>query len=360
MVTYKDAGVDIDAGEQAVEKMSQYVRSTYSPQVLSNSHGGFAGLFQLDYPKGILRKSYRDPILVGCTDGVGTKLEIAFRMGIADSVGIDLVAMCVNDLIVQGAEPLFFLDYIAVGKMEPEQVADIMKGIASGCREAGCPILGGETAEMPGFYQSGHYDLAGFTVGVVEKRRLIDGSQVRPGDDIIGIASSGLHSNGFTLVRSILKKKRWNLNKHFDELGSTLGEELLKPTQIYVQPVLSILNRYRNKRVVHAMAHITGGGLPGNLPRVLPKGCKAVLKKKSWPTLPIFKLLKKGGGVPPTEMYRVFNMGIGMTLVVSKFFTESILAQIKKSGHQAWKIGVICASDKRAAGKNGQRLFEMR
>ncbi len=348
MVTYKQAGVDIDAGELAVEKMARYVRSTYSPQVLTGSHGGFAGLFQLDYPKGILRKAYRDPILVGCTDGVGTKLEIAIRMGIADTVGIDLVAMCVNDLIVQGAEPLFFLDYVAVGKLDPDKIADIVKGIAVGCREAGCAILGGETAEMPGFYRPGHYDLAGFAVGVVERRRLIDGSGVRSGDDIIGIASSGVHSNGYSLVRKIfLGRGRGGLRRRVPELGCTLGEELLRPTRIYVRPMLSILGRYRQKRPVHAICHITGGGFAGNLPRVIPSRCRAVVERGSWEVPPIFELIQREGEVPRREMERVFNMGIGLALVVSRHFTDSILEQLRRAELPAWRIGEIRPSRER-------------
>jgi phosphoribosylformylglycinamidine cyclo-ligase len=344
MVTYKDAGVDIRAGDRAVDKMARYVRSTYSPQVLGNSHGGFAGLFQLDYPRGLLRREYKNPILVGCTDGVGTKLDVAYRTGIADTIGIDLVAMCVNDLIVQGAEPLFFLDYIAVGKMNPEQVASIVKGIAAGCRQSGCAILGGETAEMPGFYPKGHYELAGFSVGVVEQTRIVNGSQVKPGDHIIGISSSGLHSNGYSLVRRIFFSKgrrRWRLDRQVDELGCTLGEELLRPTRIYVKPVLSVLRRYRQKRVVHAMAHITGGGLIGNIPRVLPTNCDAVLRKGSWDVPPIFPLMKKLAGVPNHEMMRVFNMGVGLAMVVSPHFSRSILQQLEDLKYDAWLIGEI-------------------
>ena len=344
MVTYKDAGVDIHAGDRAVDKMARYVRSTYSPQVLRDSHGGFAGLFQLDYPRGLLRREYKNPILVGCTDGVGTKLDVAYRTGTADTVGIDLVAMCVNDLIVQGAEPLFFLDYIAVGKMNPDQVASIVKGIATGCRESGCAILGGETAEMPGFYPAGHYELAGFSVGVVEKTRIVNGSQVKPGDHILGVASSGLHSNGYSLVRRVFFGKggrRWRLDRKVDELGCSLGEELLRPTRIYVKPVMSILRRYRQTRVVHAMAHITGGGLIGNIPRVLPANCDAVLKKGSWDVPPIFSLLKKEARVPQREMMRVFNMGVGLVMVVSPHFSRSILQQLRKLNCDAWPIGKI-------------------
>ena len=348
MVTYKDAGVDILKGDEAVERMTRYVRSTYTPQVLPGSHGAFAGLFQLDYPRGILRKNYRDPILVAATDGVGTKLEIAFRMGIADTIGIDLVAMCVNDLIVQGAEPLFFLDYIAVGKLKPVQVAAIVKGITAGCLDAGCALLGGETAEMPGFYPAGHYELAGFAVGVVERSRLILGRTVAPGDQIIGLHSSGVHSNGYSLVRKLFLDGSWDLKSVPEGGDDSLGEMLLRPTRIYVRPLLGLLRSYRRKRPVHAIAHITGGGLPGNLPRVLgPRALHAVIWKDSWTPPPIFRLIRKAGSVPEAEMFRVFNMGIGMVLVVSPHFCESILAQLEAARVPASHIGEIRAGSSR-------------
>ncbi len=282
MVSYKESGVDIKAGDAAVRMMSEHVRSTYTPRVLHGSHGAFAGLFQLDYPRGLLRRNYRNPVLVACTDGVGTKLEVAFRMRKADTVGVDLVAMCVNDLIVQGADPLFFLDYVAVGELRPGVVADIVKGIAVGCREAGCALLGGETAEMPGFYPGGHYDIAGFAVGVAEKTKLILGDTARPGDQIIGLYSSGVHSNGYSLVRKIIARKGYDLKVSLPGLDGSLGEVLLKPTRIYVEPVRRLLSLYRRKKVVHAMAHITGGGLPGNVSRALPPGLDAVIWRSRW------------------------------------------------------------------------------
>jgi len=343
VVTYSDSGVDIDAGDEAVDRMAKHVRSTYTPQVLTYSHGGFAGLFQLDYPPGILQRNYKNPVIVACTDGVGTKLEVAYRSGIADTIGIDLVAMCVNDLIVQGAEPLFFLDYIAVGKMDPALVENIVKGIAAGCREAGCAILGGETAEMPGFYANGHYELAGFSVGVAEKSRLILGRDVRPGDHVIGLHSTGVHSNGYSLVRKLFLDGDWDLASTPPGLGEPLGQALLRPTAIYVKPVLAVLRGYRSKRVVHAMAHITGGGLPGNVPRVLPGNVDAVLYTSRWPLPPVFQLIQEAGSVPEKEMSRVFNMGIGLVLVVSKFFSESILAQLEKLRVPASLIGEIVA-----------------
>ncbi len=341
MVSYKDAGVDIDAGDNAVRLITNHVRSTYTPQVLNGSHGGFAGLFQLDYPKGLLRRDLKDPVLVACTDGVGTKLEIAFRTGRADTVGVDLVAMCVNDLIVQGAEPLFFLDYVAVGKLKPQTVADIVKGIAAGCRESGCALLGGETAEMPGFYPNGHYDLAGFAVGVAEKSRLILGDAVAPGDQIIGLASSGVHSNGYSLVRRVISLSRAKLHSRPRGLETTLGEALLEPTRIYVQPIRRLLALYRRKRVIHAMAHITGGGLVGNVPRVLPGSVNAVIRKGSWEVPPLFDWLQTKGAISDREMFRVFNMGIGMVLVVSRFFCDSILQHLRDLRVPAAHIGEI-------------------
>jgi phosphoribosylformylglycinamidine cyclo-ligase len=344
MVSYRESGVDIDAADLAVDKISKHVRSTYTPQVISESHGAFAGLFQLDYPPGILRRNYKNPVLVACTDGVGTKLEIAYRTGIADTIGIDLVAMCVNDLVVQGAEPLFFLDYIAVGRLDPEQIASIVKGIAAGCREAGCAILGGETAEMPGFYENGHYELAGFAVGVVERSRMLLGKNVRAGDEVIGLHSSGIHSNGYSLVRRIVfdgRPKRFPLDRTLPGCELPLGLELLKPTRIYVKPLLSILRRYRQKKVVHALAHITGSGLPGNVPRVLPSGLDVVLEKSSWTPPAVFQHLQRAGKVSDEEMFRVFNMGIGMVMIVSPHFADSILEQLGKLGVPASRIGKV-------------------
>jgi phosphoribosylformylglycinamidine cyclo-ligase len=341
MVTYRDSGVDIAAGDRAVDLMARHVRSTYTPRVLTYSHGGFAGLFQLDYPAGVLRRNYKNPVIVACTDGVGTKLEVAVRAGVADTIGIDLVAMCVNDLVVQGAEPLFFLDYIAVGKMDPRLVAQIVKGIAAGCREAGAAILGGETAEMPGFYSNGHYDVAGFAVGVVEKSRLIIGKHVRPGDQIIGLLSSGVHSNGYSLVRRIFLDGKWDLKAKVAALGEPLGAALLRPTRIYVKPVLQVLRSYRRKRVVHAMAHITGGGLPGNVPRVLPPSVDAVLHAARWTPPPIFRLIQEAGKVPDREMHRVFNMGIGYVMVVARHFVDAVLERLRTLRVPAERIGEI-------------------
>jgi phosphoribosylformylglycinamidine cyclo-ligase len=344
MVTYKESGVDIDAGDAAVEKMAEHVRSTYTPRVLTYSHGGFAGLFELDYPNGLLRRGYRNPVLVACTDGVGTKLEVAYRTGIADTIGIDLVAMCVNDLIVQGAEPLFFLDYIAVGKLDPDVVAAIVKGIAAGCREAGCAILGGETAEMPGLYANGQYDIAGFSVGVAERSRLILGQRVRPGDKVIGILSSGIHSNGYSLVRRVFFRKSsraYPLERTLPGCEAPLGEELLRPTRIYVKPILSVLRTYQRKQVVHALAHITGGGLGGNVPRVIPNNVDVVIRKKSWDPPAIFRHIAEAGKVDEEEMFRVFNMGIGMVMIVSEFFVDSILDRLRRLKTPAVLVGEV-------------------
>ena len=355
MVSYKDSGVDLDAGDAAVRLMAEHVRSTYTPQVFHGSHGAFAGLFQLDYPHGLLRRNFRDPVLVACADGVGTKLDVAFRMNRADTVGVDLVAMCVNDLVVQGAEPLFFLDYVAVGKLKPRLVADIVKGVADGCREAGCALLGGETAEMPGFYRNGQYDLAGFAVGVAEKRRLILGDLVSPGDQVIGLHSSGLHSNGFSLVREIIDRKRLKLSSRVGGLDAPLGELLLEPTRIYVKPLQRLFARYRRKRVVHAIAHITGGGLVGNLSRVLERSVDAVIWKNRWETPELFRFLQEVGEVSDREMYRVFNMGIGMALVVSPHFCDSILQHLKDLNMPATHVGEIVPGKGRVVWRKSRR-----
>jgi phosphoribosylformylglycinamidine cyclo-ligase len=345
MVTYKDSGVSLVAADAAVRQMGRYVESTYGPNVLKESHGGFAGMYRLDFPSGILRRGYEDPVLVACTDGVGTKLDIAFRTGISDTIGIDLVAMCVNDLIVQGAEPLFFLDYIAVGELRPQLVASVIKGIAAGCRECGCAILGGETAEMPGFYGAGQYELAGFAVGVAERKRLITGKNVRPGDRIIGLASSGIHSNGYSLVRKVFfgsgKANKRQLDEKLEGCELPLGRQLLVPTRIYVRPILSLLRKYRHKRPIKALAHITGSGLPGNVPRVLPPGVDAVLHKKSWEVPPIFRHIQRIGKVPEAEMFRVFNMGIGMIMVVSPHFVDAALEHLEEAGCPGRVVGEI-------------------
>jgi phosphoribosylformylglycinamidine cyclo-ligase len=330
-VTYKDAGVDIDAGNRFVQMIKPLVKATSRPEVLADI-GGFGGLFSLHADK------YKKPILVSSTDGVGTKLKLAFMMDRHDTVGIDLVAMCVNDVIVQGAEPLFFLDYLATGKLSPEKAVQIVKGISDGCIQAGCALIGGETAEMPGMYGEGEYDLAGFTVGVVDDSKIIDGSSVTVGDQVIGIASTGLHSNGYSLARKVFfERMGLGVDSLLPELDKPLGEELMTPTRIYVKTILNLLRDFQIK----GMAHITGGGIVENLPRVLPKHCRAVIRKDSWPKLPIFELLRQGGNIDELEMYRTFNYGVGMTLVVPGKEVDDILGRLGGLNENAYVIGEI-------------------
>jgi phosphoribosylformylglycinamidine cyclo-ligase len=328
-ITYKDAGVDIDAGDLFVRNIKPFVKSTFRPEVLTHI-GGFGGLFAL--------KKYKNPVLVSGTDGVGTKLKIAFLTRKHDTVGIDLVAMCVNDIIVQGAEPLFFLDYFATGKLKPAEHADIVKGIAAGCRQAGCALIGGETAEMPSFYGEEEYDLAGFAVGVVEKKKIIDGSRVRPGDILVGLASSGLHSNGYSLVRKVLlETSGYAVQDVLPELGKPLGEVLLTPTRIYAKTILALAKEFD----LRGMAHITGGGITENTPRMLPKGTTALVRKGTWTIPPIFTLIRQKAGVDDEEMYRDFNMGIGMVLAVPAKQADSVAKKARKLGEKAYFIGEI-------------------
>jgi len=332
-ISYEQSGVSIDANDLMVRRIARSVAATHGPRVIAMENA-FAGLFRLDYDEKLFKKNYTNPVLVACTDGVGTKILIARAMGRVDTVGIDLVAMSVNDMIVQGAEPLFFLDYLAVDKLIPERIAEMVEGIAAGCRQADCALIGGETAEMPDIYGQGEFDMAGFAVGVVEKNRIIDGSRVERGDVILGLSSSGLHSNGYSLVRRIcLEKAGLKPTDRIDELdGAMIGQVLLEPTRIYVKPVVKLLGQYKVKKIVHAMAHITGGGLVGNIPRVLPKNCNAVIHKGKWPVPPIFSYLQRTGPVEEEEMYRVFNMGIGYVLVVAKDFAGSITKKLTKYG----------------------------
>ena len=343
-LSYEDSGVSIDANDRMVDRISRSVSSTHGPRVI-NMHNAFAGLFRLDYDEKLFKRNYKNPVLVACTDGVGTKVIIAQQMKRYDGVGIDLVAMSVNDMIVQGAEPLFFLDYLAVNHLEPEQVAQMVESVAAGCRMADCALIGGETAEMPDLYGKDEYDMAGFAVGVVEKDRIITGKNVEKGDVILGLGSSGIHSNGYSLVRNIcFKKHKLKVTDCIDELdGKQLGDVLLEPTRIYVKPIVKLLNGYKVKQVVHAMAHITGGGLVGNIPRVLPDNCNAVLKTKSWPVPQVFGYLQAQGPVADDEMYRVFNMGIGYILVVAPDFADSIQNKLNRYGEQVYKIGTITA-----------------
>ena len=328
---YKKAGVDIDAGNELVRRIRPLVRSTFRPEVLTDI-GGFGGLFRFD------PKRYRDPVLVSGTDGVGTKLRIAFLMGRHDTVGVDLVAMCVNDVAVCGAEPLFFLDYLAVGKLAVGKAEAIIAGIVEGCRQAGCALIGGETAEMPGFYADEEYDLGGFAVGVVERDQIIDGSRVRPGDALIGLASTGLHSNGYSLARRVLlDEAKLSLGERAPGLGETLGEVLLRPTRIYVKTIRALVE----SGDIRAIAHITGGGLTENIPRVLPAGCRAVITRGAWKQPPIFGLIQSRGLVDEDEMARVFNLGIGLALVVSPDRADTIIRLAGEQGDRAFRIGVI-------------------
>lgn len=330
VITYKDAGVDIEAGYKAVKLMRDHVRKTFRDEVLTDI-GGFGGLFALN------KEKYKQPVLVSGTDGVGTKLKIAFLMDKHDTVGIDCVAMCVNDIICSGAEPLFFLDYIALGKNRPEKVADIVKGVAEGCLMAGCALIGGETAEMPGFYPEDEYDIAGFAVGIVDKDKIIDGSKINEGDELIGLASSGLHSNGFSLVRKLLNPTKEKLQENIELLGGILGDELLKPTRIYVKTILDLIEKFEIKGI----AHITGGGFIENIPRMLPEGLRAQIDKGSWPVLPIFKLLQNAGNIGESEMFSTFNMGIGMVIAVNKGTAKEITDYLNREQTQAYIIGKV-------------------
>jgi phosphoribosylformylglycinamidine cyclo-ligase len=328
-VTYREAGVDIDRGDRLVERIRGLAARTKRPEVLT-SIGGFGAAFAA--PRGM-----RSPVFVTSTDGVGTKLRIAFALDRHDTVGVDLVAMSVNDVLVLGAAPLVFLDYFAMGKLDLRRAAAVVSGIARGCRQAGCALVGGETAEMPSFYAPGEYDLAGFVVGAVERARLIDGSRVRPGHVLIGLASSGLHSNGFSLVRRIVARRRVALSRRIPELGRTLGEELLVPTRIYVRTVLDLLAAHR----VDALAHVTGGGIPGNLPRVLPRGCRARIRRATWPVPPVFEWLRRMGPVDTEEMDRTLNQGLGMILAVPPRVAGGVLAFLRRRRERAFVIGEI-------------------
>ncbi|MCA8935313.1 MAG: phosphoribosylformylglycinamidine cyclo-ligase [Planctomycetes bacterium] len=342
-LTYADAGVNFATHERLVGQIFKRIRSTYSPRVMEVENG-FGGLFSLDHDTALFKRNYRRPVLVACTDGVGTKLKLAFEMGKHDTVGIDCVAMSINDMLCMGAEPLFFLDYIATGKKDLDVIMPLVGGVAEGCKQSACTLLGGETAEMPDFYPAGEYDIAGFAVGVVEKNKIIKGDDIKPGDVVLGIESSGLHSNGFSLVRKIIKKKRWKLSQKFDDLNQPLGLELLTPTQIYAQPVGAVLNAYKRKRIVEGLANITGGGFFENIPRVLPDTCEAVIDTSSWEVPPIFKLLQHGGNVDRDEMYRVFNMGIGMVAICSPYHVDAVADKLEKhkvKGMPALKTHVI-------------------
>ena len=330
-LTYKDAGVDKEAGYKEVQLIKGLIKKTHIPGVLSDI-GGFAGLFQLDTSK------YKEPVLVSGTDGVGTKLKIAFMMDKHDSIGEDAVAMCANDILCQGAKPLFFLDYIAAGKLVPEKMASIVEGVSNGCIKAGCALIGGETAEMPGFYSDGEYDVAGFCVGVVDKVNIINGSKINEGDILVGLPSSGVHSNGFSLVRKIVfEKENMNIDYYVEELGTTIGEELLKPTRIYANPVISLVENFNIK----GLCHITGGGFFENIPRMLPDGLTANIYTKNIKTPIIFNLLQQWGNISTDEMYGTFNMGVGMVIVISRDEIADMTKFLTEIGEEYFLLGEI-------------------
>lgn len=333
-LSYRDAGVNIDAGNAFVEKIKTSVASTNRPGVMGG-FGGFGGCFELP-------ENYKQPVLVSGTDGVGTKLKLAIDLNRHDTIGIDLVAMCVNDILVLGAEPLYFLDYYATGELNTEVAASVVEGIAEGCRQSNAALIGGETAEMPGMYGKGDYDLAGFCVGVVEKQNIIDGSKVKAGDVLIAIASSGPHSNGYSLVRKIIEVSQADINATFGESGGTLGDALLAPTRIYVKTIHQLLTKFD----IHAMAHITGGGLLENIPRVLPENTQAVIDENSWQLPEVFQWLQENGNVELTEMYRTFNCGVGMVLIASADEADAIISALKQNDETAWALGTIETGDK--------------
>jgi phosphoribosylformylglycinamidine cyclo-ligase len=328
-VTYRDAGVDVEAGYEAVRRMKAFAESTFDGNVLQ-SLGSFGGMYALG-----------ENVLVSGADGVGTKLKLAFALDRHDTVGVDCVSMCANDVVCHGARPLFFLDYIATGKLIPEVAANIVKGVAEGCRQAGCALIGGETAEMPGFYSAGEYDLAGFCVALVQKEKLIDKNRVRAGDAVIALASSGVHSNGFSLVRKLVPMERSKLDAYYPDLGATLGEALLTPTKIYAKPVLSLIGQID----VHSIAHITGGGFYENIPRSIPKGLSARIEKKSVRVLPVFRLLQSLGGLEENQMFNTFNMGVGMTITLPAAHVTRAIDLLNADGLDAYPIGEIAAGE---------------
>jgi phosphoribosylformylglycinamidine cyclo-ligase len=332
---YQKAGVDLAAADEAVELLKPLAKRTLRPEVLSGL-GGFGGLFALNQSK------YKNPVLVSGTDGVGTKLKLAFELDSHETIGIDLVAMCVNDILVQGAEPLFFLDYLACGKLFPQKVEAVVKGISEGCLQSGCALLGGETAEMPGMYKTAEYDLAGFAVGAVEREKLIDGSKIEAGNVLLGLASSGVHSNGFSLVHKILAENSQSINSTLPDTAETIGEALLTPTRIYVKSILKLLEAVD----VRGMSHITGGGLPGNVPRMLPENTVAEIEKSSWPDLPIFSFLRKESGLPDEELFPVFNMGIGFVICIPESAEKIAKEILEQNGETVYRIGQIVSGNK--------------
>ncbi len=335
MITYKDAGVDIEKADKFVEEIKGFVQKTFSSNVITPI-GGFASAYLMDI------KNYKNPVITSSTDGVGTKLKIAQQLDKHDTIGIDLVAMCVNDLVTTTSKPLFFLDYFATGKLKPETAVDVVKGIAKGCEISRCSLVGGETAEMPGMYKEGEYDLAGFAVGVVEKEKMVDGSKTEKGDILIGIASSGVHSNGYSLVRKLIEVKNYKYSNYIEEFGKTIGEELLTPTKIYVNTILTLAEKINIK----AIAHITGGGIPGNLIRVINPGLKAIIEEGSWEVIPVFKWIQKEGNIPKEEMYKTFNMGIGMIIAIDKKDEKEAIEILKNLGEKPSVIGYLEEGEK--------------
>lgn len=346
-IDYKAAGVDLDTYEETMESIKPLLKRTYTPRVI-DWKDGFAGLFRLDANTGLLSRRYRDPVLVVSTDGVGTKLKLAFATGRHNTVGIDLVAMSVNDCLCAGAEPLLFLDYVAMSRDNPTLTKQVVQGISDGCIEAECALLGGETAILPEFYQPGEYDLAGFCVGVVERKHLLSGEEIRVGDRVIGLASSGLHSNGYSLARKLaFGHAGFHPETSVPELGRTIAEEFLEPTRIYVRALKAVYRHYRVKRVVHGIAHITGGGLIDNPPRILPEGCGIRIHRGSWVVPPVFPWLQALGNVSESEMFRVFNMGIGLILIVAEYHAEAIARYLQTEGTvPAWVIGEVVEGDR--------------
>lgn len=351
--TYKDSGVDLDIYRKAMARLPRLIHRTQTPRVMKLD-GGFAGLFQLDFANPLFARNYEDPVLVSCTDGVGTKLKIAAATGVHNTVGLDLVAMSVNDAICCGAELLFFLDYVAMPKDDPPLLEQLVEGIAQGCIQSDCALLGGETAILPDVYGENDYDLAGFCVGVVDRKRVIDGRAIAADDVLIGVASSGLHSNGYSLVRKIVFEiAGHSVDDHIGELGETVGRALLRPTTIYVRPLRKLLNHYRVKSVVHGIAHITGGGLHENLERILPCGVHACVDRGSWTVPPVFNWLQRLGEVDDDEMAQVFNMGLGLVLVVSPYYAESVCQQLSDRGLDNWQIGLVQKGEKGVSWSDG-------
>jgi phosphoribosylformylglycinamidine cyclo-ligase len=346
-LTYRDAGLDLELYDRAIAGMAPFLKRTHSPRVLDQEFGGFASLFSLDYNCRLFARNYRHPVLVTCTDGVGTKLKVAGLMNKHDTVGIDLVAMSVNDCLCTGGEPLLFLDYLALPKDDPPLIRDLIKGISDGCMEADCALVGGETAILPDFYKPGDYDMAGFCTGVVEREHIINGKAIQPGDVVLGLASTGLHSNGYSLARKVVfEHAGLKVTDFVPELQQTVGAALLEPTRIYVRALKNILHHYPvKKRVVRGLAHITGEGLPGNIPRVLPPGRRVVLWRKKWPAAAVFAWLQRLGDIEQAEMDRVFNMGIGFVMIVSRYYAESIQRRLEEDRFPTFVIGEVCAGE---------------